>query len=81
MKAAGWILSPFLKATGVLDKIGGLFKSPKPPTPPGPVTRDDARDAAARNAELLKRRGGAADMLTGNGGAEAGAGSKTMLGS
>lgn len=58
-----------------------MFK-PKGQTPMAtkPVTRDDAREAAEREDELRKRRGGAADILTGAGGAEAGAGGRTQLG-
>lgn len=66
---------------GLFKLIGGLFKKPKVPDPIKPVTRDDARDRAAANDELLRRKGGAADILTSSGGAEAGAGSKTTLGS
>lgn len=60
-----------------------LFKKPKIPSPgpaPKPVTRDDARESAERDDELRRRRGGAADILTGTGGAEAGSGGKTTLG-
>lgn len=63
--------------------LKSLFKSPRTPAPLQPVTRDDARDAALRNDELLRRRGGAADIVTGAYGAEAapGATGKTTLGS
>lgn len=44
------------------------------------VTRDDVRDNSELEDELRRRRGGAADILTGSGGAEAGATSKTVLG-
>jgi hypothetical protein len=54
--------------------LKSLFKKPKGPAVQQPVTRDDARDAALRNDELLKRRGGAADIVTGRYGAEAPAG-------
>jgi hypothetical protein len=60
----------------------GLFGIPKlkvpPPTPA--ITRDDVSSASAINDELMKRRGGAADILNGVGGAEAGATGKTVLG-
>lgn len=58
-----------------------LFKSPKTPAMPGPVQRDDAREAAGRRDELLRRRGGAADVVTGSYGAPAPQGGKVTLGS
>lgn len=61
--------------------LKSLFKKPKPPAVQQPVTRDDARDAALRNDELLRRRGGAADIVTGAYGAEAPPGGKVSLGS
>jgi hypothetical protein len=68
--------------------IGGtilksLFSKPKPPPAVQPVTRDDAMTAAERQDALLRRRGGAADIVTGAYGAEPGTGSigKTTLGS
>lgn len=61
--------------------VKSIFKKPKTPEQIKPVTRDDARDRAAADQELLRRRGGAADILTGNSGAEAPAGSKITLGS
>ena len=63
--------------------LKSLFKQPKAPPPPRPVTTDTARDAALRNDELLRRRGGAADIVTGSYGAEAPASAtgKTTLGS
>lgn len=60
--------------------LKSLFKSPKSPVQQA-VQKDDARDAALRNDELLKRRGGAADMVTGAYGVAAPAGGKTTLGS
>lgn len=69
-KIGKFFLSPLGAAVGL---FGGGKKSPK--MLPGPVTRDDARDAADRQDELLRRRGAAADMLTGTAGAEASAGS------
>jgi hypothetical protein len=56
------------------------MKIPKPGPSPRAVTRDDARDQAMMDDELRKRRGGAADILSGVGGAEAGTGGKTQLG-
>lgn len=55
-------------------------KFKKPGAPPAPVTRDSVLDAADRDDELRKRRGGAADILTGAAGAEAGTPGKTILG-
>jgi hypothetical protein len=48
-----------------------------------PATRDDAREGIERDNELRRRRGGAADIITGRRGAEAAAGStgKLVLGS
>lgn len=65
-----------------LSLVKGLFGSPKPPSPAQPVTTDQARDQALRNDELLRRRGGAADLVTGAYGAEASPGTtgKTTLG-
>lgn len=61
--------------------LKSLFKKPHSPPTQQPVTREDARDAALRNDELLRRRGGAADIVTGAYGAEAPPGGKTTLGS
>jgi hypothetical protein len=66
MKAAGKVIGAPLKAIGLIPKM------PSVPKAAGPVTRDDARDAALREDELRRRRGGAADQLTGIRGAEAG---------
>lgn len=74
----GW-LEMVGKALGAL----GLIKKPKKTAAPVPlpaVTRDDARAEADRRDELRRRRGGAADLVTGAGGAEAGATGKTVLG-
>lgn len=76
MKALGFLVSPLLSAIGVFKP-----KTPKIPSPTPIPTRDDARDAADRATELARRRGGAADIVTGAYGAEAGAGGKTTLGS
>jgi hypothetical protein len=76
MKAIGWVVSPLLSALGVFK--GPKMKAPGPNKIP---TRDDARDQADRVTELARRRGGAADIVTGAYGAEAGAGGKTTLGS
>lgn len=68
-KGLKFLISPLGHALGL---FGG---KKKPKMLPGPVTRDDARDAANSQDELLRRRGAAADMLTGPGGAEASSGS------
>lgn len=74
MKAIGSVIGAPLKAIGLIPK------TPKALPPPAAVTRDDARDAAAKEEELRKRRGSGADIVTGSGGAEAGATGKTSLG-
>jgi hypothetical protein len=67
-----------------MKMLGMKMKNPVGPT--AAVTRDDAEAAAARDDKLAKRRGGAADILTGGGptggvaGVEAGATGKTVLG-
>lgn len=64
-----------------LGAVVGLFKKPKIPAPTAMPTRDDAARAAMKEDSLRKRRGGAADILTGDGGAEAAAtGVKTLVG-
>lgn len=73
-KVGKFLLSPLAAAVG-------LFKKPKLPAPAPAPTRDDVAREAIRDDELRKRRGGAADMLTGAGGAEAAAtGVKTLVG-
>lgn len=61
-----------------------LLAKPKAPTMAQPLpaaTRDDAAAAANLNDELLRRKGGAADIITGVRGAEpASSGLKTVLG-
>lgn len=74
MKAIGTAIRAPFKALGIVKSPG------KPPAPLPTVTRDTARDRAAQEDELRRRRGGAADMLTGDAGAEAGATGKTTLG-
>jgi hypothetical protein len=74
MKAIGSVIRAPLKLFGLIPNI----PKPQPPTPP--ITRDDAATAAARADELRKRKGSGADIITGQGGAEAGAGGKVMLG-
>lgn len=66
----------------ILKKAFGGSKKPTPQPAPLPTpTRDDAAAEADRRLELARRRGGAADVLTGAYGAEATAGAKTTLGS
>ena len=75
MAVVGKVLSAPLKALGLLKTPG------KAPTPLPAVTRDDVRDQATQADELRRRRGGAADLLNGAGGAElAGGTGKTTLG-
>lgn len=60
----------------------GLFKKPKAPKALPAPGRDDTLRSIAQEDALAKRRGGAADILTGVGGAEAGpASAKDLLGS
>lgn len=73
-KVAKALISP-------LGAVVGLFKKPKLPKPVPVPTRDDVAREAIKEDNLRKRRGGAADMLTGAGGAEAAAtGVKTLVG-
>jgi hypothetical protein len=77
MKVIGMIASPLLSALGIFKQ-----KSPHVPQPSPVPTRDDAAAQADRITELTRRRGGAADMMTGAYGAEAVGGTgKTTLGS
>lgn len=74
MKAAKMLISP-------LGHALGLFKKVKPPSPLPVAQRDDTLRAIGTEDALMKRRGGAADILTGAGGAEAGpASAKDLLG-
>lgn len=75
-------------AAPALLGLGGMLAAsalkPKTPELPAPIpvpSRDDARATIAAQDALRKRRGGAADILTGAGGAEAGATGKATLGS
>jgi len=77
MQAAAWLVSPLLAATGLIGK-----KKKEEAARPLPIaSRDTAREEADRRDELRRRRGGAADIVTGAMGAEAGAGGKQSLGS
>lgn len=76
LKNVGKILSAPLKALGIISTPG------KPPAPLPTVTRDTAAASIATEDELRKRRGGAADNITGAAGAEAPlTGGKLTLGS
>lgn len=76
MSFVGDILSAPLKALGLVSTPG------KPPAPLPTVTRDDAIVAAQSADELRRRKGAAADIVTGTGGAEAApTGGKLTLGS
>lgn len=79
MKPIGKIFGAPFKAIGK-----AFIKKPKKadqPTIVPQVTRDDANIIRDREDELRRRRGGAADILTGLGGAEpASATAKTVLG-
>lgn len=57
-----------------------LFAKPKVPSAPRPVVRDDIADEIAQRDALMRRRGGAADIVSGMMG-EAPAGGKVTLGS
>lgn len=68
-------------AFGVAGTAATLLKStPKPPKPLPQPTRAAAAEAAARSDRVARRRGVAANLITGAGGAESGAGTKTQLG-
>ena len=64
MAILGKILSAPLKALGLISTPG------KAPSPMGSVTRDDAAAQVASDDEIRRRKGGAADILTGSAGAE-----------
>lgn len=69
--------------TGVLKTVGSVVAAPfkavgslisgpgKPPVPIAPPTRDDAAAETARDDEIRRRRGAAADMLLGPAAGEA----------
>lgn len=75
-KFAQYGLAPLLSGIGLLTT-----KAPKMPDPPKVATRDDARDLIAAQDKLARRRGGAADILTGVAGGEAAPGARDTLGS
>jgi len=57
-----------------------LFAKPKVPAAPRPAVRDDVADSIAQRDALMRRRGGAADIVAGMMG-EAPVGGKVTLGS
>lgn len=76
MALFGKILAAPLKALGIISTPG------KAPSPLPTATRDDAAAQIAANDELQRRKGGAADILNGSGGAQAPlTGGKLTLGS
>jgi hypothetical protein len=73
--AGGLIGGPLVKAV-----FGGKKKKPVQPLPQ--ATRDDAQALADQEDELRRRKGGAADILTGTMGAEAAlSGGRLVIGS
>lgn len=67
--------------TGILKAVGLVSSPGKVPSALPTATRDEAAAQIQANDELLRRKGGAADILSGSGGAEASSGIKTTLGS
>lgn len=65
MKLVKTAVSPLLSVLGIATK------TPKIPAAQPTATRDDAADMARDDERLRKRRGGAANILTGSAGAEA----------
>lgn len=59
-------LSAPLKAIGLIPKL------PRPPAPATPVTRDTLKIQSDAEDELRRRKGSAADIVTGTAGAETG---------
>ncbi|SFR86594.1 hypothetical protein [Sphingomonas jatrophae] len=75
MAILGKIIAAPLKALGIVSTPG------KAPSPLPSVTRDDAVAQVAADDELRRRKGGAADIITGATGAEAPlTGGKLILG-
>jgi hypothetical protein len=74
-------MQPLESALSAPFKLLGLVpKMPKLPSPLPVPTTDDAAAQISTQDELARRRGGAADVITGSGGAEAGATGKALLG-
>jgi hypothetical protein len=73
---------------GPIAAVGGLvsgllFGKPKAPAQPAPTLaprRDEAREAADLRDRVSKRRGVAANLILGAGGAESSTGGKNALG-
>lgn len=75
MRALKFVASPLIGGLGLISSPG------KPPKPLPSARRDDATVTREMLDDLSRRRGGAADMLTGSTGAEAPqATGKTVLG-
>lgn len=64
---------------GLAGLLLGGGKKPKPVQPLPQATRDDAAAIASADDELRRRKGSAADMITGVRGAEPGIGSVGKL--
>lgn len=60
-KAAPWLAGGLLGGQAIKALAGGKKQTV---AQPGPATRDDAALAAARDAELARRRGAAADRVS-----------------
>lgn len=80
LASGGGLLSSLLGG-GLLGGIGSLLGigKKKPPMQTRPVTRDAATEQAEASDALQRRRGAAADMITGTRGAEAAASSVGRL--
>jgi hypothetical protein len=69
----GGLLGGLIGAAGAAAGLGK--KKKKPVVLPGPVRRDDQREALESGDALRRRKGAAADLITGTRGAEAAASS------
>jgi hypothetical protein len=75
---ASSLLPAVFGVSGLLAKKalgGGKKKTPRPVLEPRPVRRDEERTAMEEADALRRRKGAAADLITGVRGAEAGGGS------
>jgi hypothetical protein len=59
--------------------LGKLLKKPKPPKSLPTVTRDQAKENFLANDRYGQRKGFAANILSGSGGAESSQGTKKLL--
>ena len=73
---AGALISPL--ATGLFGLFGKKKEAPRQQLP---AQRDEARDLAAREDELRKRKGAAADRIPGASGEPAGGLGRLIVGS